>query len=139
MNKNLDDCKKEILNDISRTISFRLCSIGVDLGLFEDLSINGPSTSKEIALRKKYNERYIREWLYGISKTGYIYFDKETRKASINNEYSELFNSEGGKNSFKGFFKVINNMLLPYENLISFFKNGGGLNLRNIIMNFGKV
>ena len=52
MNKNLDDCKKEILNDISRTISFRLCSIGVDLGLFEDLSINGPSTSKEIALRK---------------------------------------------------------------------------------------
>ena len=85
MNKNLDDCKKEILNDISRTISFRLCSIGVDLGLFEDLSINGPSTSKEIALRKKYNERYIREWLYGISKTGYIYFDKETRKASISN------------------------------------------------------
>ena len=127
MNKNLDDCKKEILNDISRTISFRLCSIGVDLGLFEDLSINGPSTSKEIALRKKYNERYVREWLYGISKTGYIYFDKKTRKASISNDYSELFISEGGKNSFKGFFKVINNMLLPYENLISSFKNGGGI------------
>ena len=90
MNKNLDNCKKEILDDISRTISFRLCSIGVDLGLFEDLSINGPSTSKEIALRKKYNERYVREWLYGISKTGYIEFDRKTRKASINHQYSCL-------------------------------------------------
>ena len=38
------------------------------------------------------------------SKNGYIYFDKETRKASISNEYSELFNSEGSNNSFKGFF-----------------------------------
>ena len=36
MNKNLDDFKKEILNDISRTISFRICSIGIDLGLFND-------------------------------------------------------------------------------------------------------
>ncbi len=138
MNKNLEDCKKEILNDISRTISFRLCSIGVDLGLFEDLSINGPSTSKEIAFRKNYNERYIREWLYGISKTGYIYFDKETRKASISNEYSELFNSEGGKNSFKGFFKVINNMLLPYEKLISSFKNGGGIKFEEYNNEFWK-
>ena len=109
MNKNLDDCKKEILNDISRTISFRLCSIGVDLGLFEDLSMNGPSSSEEIASRKKYNERYVREWLYGISKTGYIEFDRKTRKASINDQYSELFNSEGGKNAFKGVFKVDHN------------------------------
>ena len=68
MNKNLDDCKKEILNDISRTISFRLCSIGVDLGLFEDLSINGPSSSEEIALRKNITK--------DISENGFMEFQK---------------------------------------------------------------
>ncbi len=52
MNKNLNYCKKEILNDISKTISFRLYSISVDLGLFENLSINCPSSIEEIAFKK---------------------------------------------------------------------------------------
>ena len=68
MSKNLDDCKKEILNDISRTISFRLCSIGIDLGLFEDLSTNGPSSSEEIASRKNITK--------DISENGFMEFQK---------------------------------------------------------------
>ena len=36
---------KKTLNDTSRTISFGLFSIGFDLGLFEDLQTNVPSTS----------------------------------------------------------------------------------------------
>ena len=138
MQNNIDNCKNKILNDISGTITFRLCAIGVDLGLFEDLSNNGPSTSEEIASRKNYNERYIREWLYGISKTGYVNFDRDTRKASIDDVYTELFTSEGRKNSLKGFFKVINSMLLPYENLIDSFKNGGGIKFEEYNTEFWK-
>ena len=59
-----------------------------------------------------------------------IEFDRKTRDASINDQYCELFKSEGGKNSFKGFSNVIINMLLPYENLITSFKNGGGIKFK---------
>ena len=52
---------KKILNDASDSVGIRLCAIGVDLGLFEDLSKLGPSTSQEIAGRMLLNERHIRE------------------------------------------------------------------------------
>ena len=82
MKKNIDDCKKEILNDISRTISFRLCSIGVDLGLFEDLSINGPSSSKEIAFRKKYiNKKELKKLADKYKNNSYgIYLSRLLKK-----------------------------------------------------------
>ena len=46
---------KKIINDASGAVGIRLCAIGVDLGLLEDLSKFGHSTSPEIADRMLLN------------------------------------------------------------------------------------
>ena len=79
---------KELLDhairDMAGALSARLCAIGVELGIFKDLFQNGRSTSEQIATRMGLNERYLREWLYGIVLSGYVEFDKTTREAWLN-------------------------------------------------------
>ena len=127
---------KKIVNDTSGAVGIRLCAIGVDLGLFEDLSKFGPSTSQEIADRMLLNERYIREWSLGLYSTGYLEFDKTTRKISIKKEYIPVLVEEGGKFSQKGLIQMLNSTLLPYHELLKVFKNGGGIDYEQIDQGF---
>ena len=60
------DLIKKIVNDASGAVGIRLCAIGVDLGIFDDLAHNGPSTSEELSSRMNLNERYLREWALGL-------------------------------------------------------------------------
>ena len=127
---------KKIVNDTSGAVGIRLCAIGVDLGLFEDLSKFGPSTSQEIADRMLLNERYIREWALGLYSTGNLEFDKTTRKISIKKEYIPVLVEEGGKFSQKGLIQMLNSTLLPYHELLKVFKNGGGIDYEQIDQGF---
>ena len=131
MSANLENETQELLGkvvqDFTGAIATRMCAIGIDLGLFVDLAENGASTSQEIAERKAYQERYVREWVYGTHKVGYLNFDKETRKASLSNAAINVLVSKGEKFSQQGAFKLINNMMLPYDELLSSFEKGGGV------------
>ena len=55
------DLIKKIICDARGAVGIRLCAIGVDLGIFEDLAKNGPATSQELADRINLDERYLRE------------------------------------------------------------------------------
>ena len=46
--------------DMAGAVSVRLCSLGIELGLFKDLHEHGRSTSAQLAARLQLNERYIR-------------------------------------------------------------------------------
>ena len=113
--------------DISGAFATRLCSIGVELGLFYEIDRSGPLSSKKLAANTKCNERYVREWIYGTAHAGYIDFNKNTRKVSLNKEQKMLFVEEGGRFSQYGAFQVANSALLPYKELKVAFKKGGGL------------
>ncbi len=113
--------------DISGAFATRLCAIGVEFGLFTEISKSGPITSQELANITKLNERYLREWIYGTALAGYIDFEKSTRKVSLNKDQELLFADPGGRYSQYGAFQVSNSSLVPYEKLKNAFKNGGGL------------
>lgn len=49
-----------------------MCALGNRLGLFRNLSENGPATSAELAARTGMNERYLREWLLALANAGYL-------------------------------------------------------------------
>ena len=62
---------QKVLGDTSATMTTLLASIGDRLGLFKDLAANGPGTSAELARRTGTNERYVREWLGGMTTAGF--------------------------------------------------------------------
>ncbi|MET9970531.1 SAM-dependent methyltransferase, partial [Streptomyces sp. NPDC006356] len=75
--RELDDTKVEAfmekaLGDISGTMTIGLCHLGDRLGLFKDLAANGPAGSQDLAARLDLNERYVREWLRGLTAAGYL-------------------------------------------------------------------
>jgi hypothetical protein len=127
---------KKIIDDASGAVAIRLCAIGVDLGIFENLAHNGPATSEELSLRMKLDERYIREWALGLFSSGYLDFNKKDRKISLNPEYVPVLVEEGGKFSQKGIIQLLNSTLLPYHDLLDAFKNGGGINYDKIDQGF---
>ena len=43
------DLIKKIVGDARGAVGIRLCAIGVDLGIFDNLAQNGPATSQELA------------------------------------------------------------------------------------------
>ena len=45
------DLIKKIVGDARGAVGIRLCAIGVDLGIFENLAKHGPATSQELADR----------------------------------------------------------------------------------------
>ena len=113
--------------DMAGAVSVRLCSLGIELGLFKDLHAHGRSTSAQLAARLQLNERYIREWLHGIVLSGYVMFDKTTREAWLSPDQAQLLVEDGGRFAQYGAFKLLNSALLPYEKLREAFKSGGGV------------
>lgn len=61
-----------VLNDAFLAL---LVSLGHRVGLFETLSGLGPSTSERIAAEAGLEERYVREWLGGMTVGGIVEYD----------------------------------------------------------------
>ena len=81
------DLIKKIVGDARGAVGIRLCAIGGDLGIFDNLAKHGPATSQELAGRMKLDERYLREWGLGMFSLGYLDFDKASRKISLKKEF----------------------------------------------------
>ena len=113
--------------DMAGAVSVRLCSLGIELGLFKDLHEHGRSTSAQLAARLQVNERYTLEWLHGIVLSGYVMFDKITREAWLSPDQAQLLVEEGGSFAQHGAFKLLNSALSPYEKLREAFESGGGV------------
>jgi SAM-dependent methyltransferase len=118
---------RTIMDAAAGTIAIRLCTIGDHLDLFKDLAENGPTTSQELADRTGLQERYLREWIYGITAAGYLDFDKASRQVSIPPAHVPVLAEEGGALFQGGMFNLLAGALRPYDELLDAFRNGGGI------------
>lgn len=117
----------KVISDATGMMTIRLCAIGDRLDLFKIIAEHGPLTSAELAAHTKLNERYLREWIYGISLAGYLDFDKQTRKVSVPDAHRPALVEVGGPLYQGGLFRMFNALLDPYEELIRSFRAGGGI------------
>ncbi|MFF5125611.1 methyltransferase [Streptomyces syringium] len=60
------------LDDVSGGMVSIMCALGDRLGLFTALATGGPADSTELAARTGLDERYVREWLHGLTSAGYL-------------------------------------------------------------------
>ena len=117
----------KVIEHATGMMTLRLCAIGDRLDLFTTIAEHGPLTSVELAARTRLNERYLREWIYGIALAGYLDFDKESRQVSMPDAHRPALVDIGGPLFQGGLFRMLNAILDPYEDLILAFRNGGGI------------
>jgi SAM-dependent methyltransferase len=102
-----------------------LCALGVRLGLFARLAV-GPATSEELAGRAKLDERYVREWLYGLSAAGYLDVDRANGLFSLPAGLAPLVVDAGPANLTGGYalLAALTGALTP---LATAFRSGQGI------------
>jgi SAM-dependent methyltransferase len=115
------------LGDLSATNVVAMCAIGDRLGLFKDLSADGPASSGELAERTGLQERYLREWLSALASAGYLAYDPTSRRFSLPPAHAPVLAEEGGPVFFGGAYQMTLPMLAPIEGVIDAFRTGGGV------------
>jgi SAM-dependent methyltransferase len=132
----IDQAKQEafvnkVLGDTSATMTTILASIGDRLGLFKDLAANGPATSAEIARRTGTNERYVREWLGGMTAAGYVEYDSATCRFTLPAEHAAAIATEGGPFFFGGIHQMLPALVAVVDQVTEAFQKGGGVRQAN--------
>ncbi len=68
-------------------------------GLFAALASGGPATPVELAQRTATDERYVREWLHGLTANGYLELDRSTGRFSLPATHAAVLAERAGSPS----------------------------------------
>jgi SAM-dependent methyltransferase len=114
------------LGDLAGLMTTLFCVVGDRLGLFVALADGGPATSAALGARAGVEERYVREWLHGLSAVGYLEHDREDSTFSIPAAHAPVLAQEGGLWFFGGVYQEVVGTLPVIEKVIEAFRTGGG-------------
>ena len=76
----------------------QLVSLGHRTGLFNHMADGKPMTCSELTRRSKLNERYVREWLGGLTVSGIVDHDANTMTYRLPPEHASLLTDSGDAN-----------------------------------------
>ena len=116
-----------VVGDFGATASAALVVIGDRLGLYKALANNGPLTSAELAERSDTAERYVREWLINQAASGYIMYDPQTGKYSMEPEQIAAMVDESNPLFVAGGFELFVALLKDEDHIEENFRTGAGM------------
>src|ERR1700742_2118072 len=76
----------KMVSDLGAAMNASLILLGDKLGLYKTLAEKGPMTSGELAKASGTTERYVREWLATQAASGYVEYDADSGKFSMQPE-----------------------------------------------------
>lgn len=113
-----------ILNDAAIAM---LTSVGHQTQLFETLAGLPAATSEQIADAADLNERYVREWLGGMTAAGVVIYDSSTATFRLPQEHAASLTSAAGPNNLALLMQHIAMMGDVEQSIVERFRHGGGL------------
>ncbi len=104
-----------------------LLSIGHQTGLLDTMAGLGPATSEQIADAAGLNERYVREWLAGMTTGHVVDYDADTAAYSLPAHRAAVLTRAAGPHNL-----ALVSLFLPQlgeveQKIIGCFREGGGL------------
>jgi SAM-dependent methyltransferase len=117
----------KVLADTAGFTTTLLAAIGDQLGLFKAMSSTGPLSARQLADLTQVDERYLREWLGGMTSATYIAYDASADHFSLPSENAPVLAEEGGPEFFGGTFQMLRGMSSVYDELVEVFRTGGGV------------
>jgi 2-polyprenyl-3-methyl-5-hydroxy-6-metoxy-1,4-benzoquinol methylase len=114
------------LGDVGGAMTTLFCALGDRLGLLKALAADGPASSDDLADRLGLNERYVREWLRGMTAAGYLEYEPDRRRFSLPAEHAPVLAQESGPVFFGGVYQELVGCLAALERVADAFRAGGG-------------
>ncbi|HEY8171813.1 MAG TPA: class I SAM-dependent methyltransferase [Dehalococcoidia bacterium] len=104
-----------------------LVSVGHRTGLFDTLAGMPPSTSEQIARATGLNERYVREWLGGLTAARVLDHDAQKLTYSLPPEHAASLTRAAGPGNLATMTEFLALMGNVEDQIVEAFKNGGGV------------
>ena len=116
----------QFVTDLGASVHAGMVVIGEKLGLYKALA-TGPMSSAELATKTGTDERYLREWLASQAAGGYITYDEQTHKFSLNEEQAFTLAQEDSPAYLPGAFELALGSLAAVPRIADSFRTGAGM------------
>lgn len=113
-----------LLNDASVVL---LLSIGHQVGLFDRIAQLPPSTSAQVAVASALDERYVREWLDGLTVSGIVEHDPASSTYWLPAEHAAALTTAAGAENVARMAQFIPLLASVEPQVIDCFHTGSGV------------
>ncbi|MGX1881027.1 class I SAM-dependent methyltransferase [Streptomyces sp. NPDC055287] len=114
----------QVLNDSCLAY---LCSLGYRTGLFDVMAGLPPSTSAQIAEATRLDERYVREWLGGMTVGRFIEYDPARATYRLPPEHAASLVRAAGPDNLASFMQDLAMLGAVEDKVLDAFRRGGGV------------
>ena len=114
----------QILNDAMLSL---LLSVGHQTQLFDVMAGKGGATSAEIAEAASLNERYVREWLAGLTVGGVVEHDPDAGTYALPAEHAVCLTRSAGANNLASFAQYTSLFGELEPEVVDAFRTGAGV------------
>jgi SAM-dependent methyltransferase len=104
-----------------------LVGLGHQAGLFDTLSALGPATSSQLAEDAGCDERYVREWLGGLTVSGIVLHDAVGDTYRLPPEHAAWLTTAAGPQNMARTLQFIPMLAEVEQDILTCLRNGGGL------------
>jgi len=104
-----------------------MISVGQRTGLFDTLATLPPSTSEQIARAAGLNERYVREWLGGMTVSRIVEHDAQKGTYYFPREHAASLTRAAGPGNLASFAEFLAQMGKVEDDIVEAFHKGGGV------------
>ena len=104
-----------------------LTSVGHRTGLFDTMAALEPLSSDDIAAKAGLNERYVREWLNGMTVGGIVEYDPATKRYRLPPEHAASLTRAAGPGNMANMMQFESLMGGVEDDIVECFHKGGGV------------
>jgi len=117
----------QIIGSLNSAFTTLLVSVGQRTGLFDTMATLPPSTSDEIARAAGLNERYVREWLGGMTVSRLVEHDGAKGTYFFPPEHAASLTHAAGPGNLAVFAEFLALMGSVEDDVVHAFQEGGGV------------
>jgi SAM-dependent methyltransferase len=114
------------VGDLGAAISATLMLVGDRLGLYRALAAS-PATPADLAQRTHTHERYIREWLANQAAGGYVIYDADSGRYSLDDAQALCLASPDSPVDLAGAYYIVEAAFHALERTTENFRTGQGM------------
>src|SRR5438132_3238595 len=116
----------QLVGELGATVNAALIVIGDRLGLYKALAGAGPVRPSELAERTGTAERYVREWLNAQAAGGYVAYDADSGRYSLEPEQAVALTDASSAAYLPGFFQIALGSVIDSPKIVEKARNGEG-------------